>query len=180
MGAASPERGGLVRLAATVRAEIAAVERVLAALRQTLAAHPEAEPEIAVVHGTGGLVHDCYTGIEKALRAISPALNGVDPRGEAWHRDLLRAATLDLPGVRPPVLREVNAERLHEYLAFRHVYRNLYAFSLRWVRIRELALGADALWPAVRADLEPFLAFLDAAVDDGAIRRHAGKTGRCT
>ena len=131
------------------------------ALTEALARHTEAAPEIVVVHGVAGLVHDFYTGIEKALRTVGQGLEGSLPTGDAWHRDLLRSATLTLPGVRPPVLGVETAERLTDFLAFRHLYRNLYAFNLRWPRVRALALEVADVWPAPRADLAAFATFLD-------------------
>lgn len=160
-----PERAALARIAATIRAEVAAVGRVVAALGETLARHPEPDPEVAIVHGTAGLIHDFYTGIEKALCAVTPALNGMELGRDSWHRDLLRAATFELVGIRPPLLTEATAERLSEFLAFRHLYRHLYAFSLRWERVRQLASTVDSLWPAVRADLERFLEIIDTTAD---------------
>jgi len=162
---AGHERAALVRMAAAIRAEMSSVDRVIAEMGETLNRHTEKRPETVVVHGTGGMIHDFYTGIEKAVSVVTPALNGIESGGESWHRDLLRAATLDLPGVRPPVLGDATAERLSEYLAFRHVYRNLYAFNLRWERVKELAAGAVSLWPAVRADLDRFAGFLEASAE---------------
>jgi hypothetical protein len=51
---------------------------------------------------------------------------------------------------------------LAELLKFRHLYRNLYSFDLRWDRVRALAENAAGLWAAVRTDLEAFAAALDA------------------
>ena len=67
-----------------------------------------------------------------------------------------------MPGIRPPLVRVETADRLADYLGFRHVFRNLYAFNLRWLRVRELAAATAPLWADVRADLEAFVAFLDA------------------
>ena len=68
--------------------------------------------------------------------------------------------TLDLPGFRPRVLRPDLEGPLIEQLRFRHVYRNLYSFDLRWPRVRALAVGAVSIWADARADLEAFAAAL--------------------
>lgn len=75
--------------------------------------------------------------------------------------------TLDLPGVRPPVLREETAHTLDEFLRFRHLFRNLYGFELEWPRVRNLLERLPAAWSKVEADLDRFLAFLDAAATEG-------------
>jgi len=69
--------------------------------------------------------------------------------------------TLDLPGLRPPLISAAVEERLVEYLKFRHLYRNLYGFKLRWSRVRELCERMVALCRAVRADLDTFPGVLD-------------------
>jgi hypothetical protein len=107
--------------------------------------------------------HDFYTGCERIFERIAPELNGGLTQGAACHRDLLRAMTLELPGVRPPVLTPAAARALGEYLRFRHLVRNGYGFELEWARLEPLLRGLPAVFTAVRADLERFLAFLDAA-----------------
>ena len=68
--------------------------------------------------------------------------------------------TLALPGFRPRGLRPDLEGPLIEQLRFRHVYRNLYSFDLRWPRVRALAVGAVSIWADARADLEAFAAAL--------------------
>jgi hypothetical protein len=60
------------------------------------------------------------------------------------------------------VIRRELEPRLLELLKFRHLYRNLYSFELRWDRVRELAVDALALWPEVERDLSAFAHALDA------------------
>jgi HepT-like protein len=76
---------------------------------------------------------------------------------------LLSNMTLDLPAIRPPVLRVETAQALEEFLRFRHLFRNLYGFELEWPRLHRLLERLPEAWAAVDADLERFLAFLDAA-----------------
>ena len=77
--------------------------------------------------------------------------------------ELLENMTLDLPGVRPPLLRIETAYALEEFLRFRHLFRNLYGFELEWPKIRSLLDRLPETWSAVEVDLERFVAFLDAA-----------------
>lgn len=152
----------LARIAARVREEAARVEGVVAAMRDALARWDAGPQDRIHVHWVGGLVHDFYTGLERAFSEVSPELNGHATPREAWHRDLLHVMTLDLPGFRPAVLRPELETRLLEHLKFRHVYRNLYSFELLWDRVRPLAEDAVAIWPDLRSDLESFANALDA------------------
>ncbi len=158
--AARPET--LARVAARVREETARLHEVVHALRDAVERWGTEDQDRIHVHWVGGLLHDLYTGIEKAFTEISPDLNGVTPAAEGWHRSLLHTMTLDLPGFRPAVIRGNLEPRLLELLKFRHLYRNLYSFELRWDRIRELAVDALALWPDVAYDLSIFASALDA------------------
>lgn len=69
--------------------------------------------------------------------------------------------SLDLPDVRPPVIRSHTAARLDEYRKFRHRIRNIYATNLDPARMAALVIGLPILWPAIRQELAAFAAFLD-------------------
>lgn len=164
-GAAEP-RERFVRLAAAVRQRRQQVAKIVEEARAALADFPEEEPPLLALRGIGAILHDFYTGIEHIFETIAPELNGGLPAGEAWHRELLTNVTLDLPGIRPPILRGETARDLDEFLRFRHLFRNVYGFELEWARVRSLLEQVPLAWRAVEADLELFQAFLDAAAND--------------
>jgi len=91
---------------------------------------------------------------------IAPMLGGV-PEGPAWHRQLLEDMALEIREVRPAVITAASRELLAPFLRFRHLFRNVYAFTLDTARVVALASKAQESWPTVRADVEVFLAFLD-------------------
>jgi len=157
---ARPE--ALARVDARVREEGARLAQVAAALREALDQFGPEPQDRMHVHWVGGLLHDFYTGLEKAFSEVSPELNGESLSSETWHRDLLHTMTLDLPGFRPRVIRAESEPRLLELLKFRHLYRNLYSFDLRWERIRALAAATLAMWIDVKQDLLAFADALDA------------------
>jgi hypothetical protein len=157
--AANPE--SLARVAARIREVIGDLVRVQSALTQALERWGPEDQDPVTVHWVGGLLHDFYTAVEKAFREISPELNGHEPKGENWHRDLLHTMTLDLPGFRPAVLSRTLETRLLEHLKFRHVYRNLYTFDLKWDRVRRLAEDAFLLIQGVMTELGQFGDALD-------------------
>lgn len=152
-----------VRLAATVRQQRERLSRIVAEAAEALADFSDREPPLRELRGIGDIVHDFYTGIEHVFERLAPELNGGLPAGSAWHRELLSNMTLDLPGIRPPVIRIETAQALEEFLRFRHLFRNLYGFELDWPRLHRLLERLPRAWAAVDADLERFLAFLDAA-----------------
>ena len=94
-----------VRLAAAIRQQQQQVEGIVSEAREALADIAQRQPTLLELRGIGAVLHDFYTGIEHVFEKIAPELNGGLPAGPAWRRELLGNMTLDLPGVRPPLLR---------------------------------------------------------------------------
>ena len=114
-------------------------------------------------------MHDFYTGIEHCCERVAAEIDGGVPEGPAWHRTLLQSMVLELPALRPPVLRRETAHRVEEFLRFRLVFRNVYGFDMEWARLRALLAAMPSCWAAVSADFGAFTLFLDPlAASDGA------------
>ena len=75
-------------------------------------------------------LHNFYTACEHIFEDIATFLNAGIPQNSGWHKRLLRSMTLEIPGVRPSVISTELYNELEEYLRFRHVIRNIYAFEL--------------------------------------------------
>ncbi len=157
-------RGSDIDLAvAALRDEVARLERVVREAAAVSVRFADAEPGVLELRGIGDVVHDFYTGAERMFEKIAPELNGGVPAGPAWHRELLRNMTLNLPGIRPPLITEETARLLDEFLRFRHLFRAVYGFELEWPRLRSLLGRLPASWEALRRDVDAFLRFLDEA-----------------
>jgi hypothetical protein len=103
-----------------------------------------------LVRAGGSILHDFYTGIEEIFESIAKEIDNRIPMGEEWHSELLRQMTLDIPGLRPPVITASTEKKLREYLGFRHLFRKRYGFELDWQKLKKLLLGV----PLVRTQLE--------------------------
>jgi hypothetical protein len=108
-------------------------------------------------------LHDFYTGLERIFRQIAVTVDRSTPAGQEWHRDLLKQMCLDIPGIRPAVLSPETCAALDEFMRFRHVVRNVYAFQLDGKRVAQLVQEAQALMKRIAAELEGFAAFLERA-----------------
>ena len=106
-------------------------------------------------------LHGFYAGLERLLEAIAYLLNGGPPKGEAWHRELLRQMATSVRGVRPPVISPQTTEDLDEFRRFRHVVRNVYAEHLDPNRLGKLVEKLPALWNRLEAELTTFAEFLE-------------------
>jgi hypothetical protein len=149
-------------LARRIQLELEDLERTQVAIqRHWQTARKVATDQDAYLNSVALNLHSFYSAVERIFELIALELDGGALGGESWHTELLRQMSLDLPDVRPPVLRSDTATRLDEYRKFRHRIRNIYATNLDPERMAPLVAGLTALWPAIRQELAAFAAFLD-------------------
>lgn len=127
------------------------------------------EDQDAYVNSVALNLHSFYAGLERVFQLIAIELDGATLGGEAWHSELLQQMMLDIPEVRPPVLKEESANRLDEYRRFRHLIRNIYATNIDPARVQNLVIELPDLWTDVQYDLDTFIDFLAelAQADEG-------------
>jgi len=76
-------------------------------------------------------------------------------------RALLDDMTLELPGIRPAVLRISTADALRPVLRFRHFVRHASVLVFDHRRVDAVVAQATRAWAETRADLEAFAKFLE-------------------
>jgi len=96
------------------------------------------KPSNYLLRAGGSILHDFYTGIEKIFENVAKEIDQRVPMGEEWHSELLHQMTLDIPGLRPPVITAHTEKKLREYLGFRHLFRKRYGFELDWEKMKRL------------------------------------------
>lgn len=106
-------------------------------------------------------LHDFYTGLERLFYQITLTVDGSAPASQEWHRDLLRQMCIDIPGLRPRVLSSELCAALDEFMRFRHVVRNVYAFNLDSARVAQLVDEANGLIIRLTAEMQRFADFLE-------------------
>lgn len=114
----------------------------------------------------GSFLHDFYTCVERILREIATGIDGEISDGKSWHSDLLEQMALELPGVRTPVLSTSIKEELHEFLRFRHVFRNVYGFELNWDKIKTLMDKYSKIYAEIESSIQKFIVFLSNTMPD--------------
>jgi len=120
-----------------------------------------------VVRAGGSILHDFYTGIEKIFESIAKEVDSRLPLGEEWHSELLHQMTLDIPGLRPPVITTHTGKKLREYLGFRHLFRKRYGFELDWKKLKKLLLGMPPIRSNLESEIEKFFEALDSLLQRG-------------
>lgn len=118
-------------VAARIRQEMADLERVVSrAERAMRSARRRSRDQDLYLDSVALNLHDFYSGLERIFHYAAANIDRSVPEGREWHRELLRQMGVALPGVRPPILSADTVRALDEYLRFRHVVRNIYAFEL--------------------------------------------------
>jgi hypothetical protein len=109
-------------------------------------------------------LHNFYTGCERIFQLLASELNGALPSGYDWHKRLLNRMRIAHEGY-PALLTPETTRLLEEYLAFRHVVRNLYGFELDSLRVQTLAANYSAVWGQVKSQITDFINWLRALAD---------------
>jgi hypothetical protein len=121
------------------------------------------KPSNYVLRAGGSILHDFYTGIEKISENIAKEIDQRVPMGEEWHSELLHQMTLDMPGLRPPIISAHTGKKLREYLGFRHLFRKRYGFELDWEKIKRLLVRIPQVLSTLKKEIEIFFKTLDSA-----------------
>lgn len=119
-----------------------------------------AEKDIVFKRSKGSILHDFYNCCERVFKRISVEMNGGFDDTEKWHKNLLYKMTISLEGLRPQVLSEELAADLDEFLAFRHLFRNIYGFELKGDRIDILAEKFENVAGRFEKEIRLFIEFL--------------------
>ena len=90
------------------------------------------------------------------FKRTAVGLDGGVPGGAAWHIELLASMTKQTP-TRPAVISQALADRLKEYMDFRHFFRHAYSLVLRWEKMAPLVADCEPTFRQFKAELEEFL-----------------------
>lgn len=114
------------------------------------------EPTLIELTALGSVLHSFYNGIENLFKTIGKNIDGKLPTSHHWHSELLKQMTEDTYN-RAPVISQGLKEKLVEYLAFRHFYRNSYSFFLKWNELKKLADPVILVWSECKTELKSFI-----------------------
>jgi hypothetical protein len=95
--------------------------------------------DIVSKRAKGSILHDFYNCCERIFKKIAIELNSGYGESEKWHKSLLYKMTISIEGIRPRVISDELAADLDEFLAFRHLFRNIYGFELKGGRFEDVA-----------------------------------------
>lgn len=141
---------------------IAQIERELQNLQEfhSELAKIKSEKDIIFKRSMGSILHDFYNCCERVFKKIAIEINAGYEDTPKWHKSLLFKMTIPVEGLRPQVISEELAADLDEYLAFRHLFRNIYGFELKGGRIDYLVEKFEVVSERFDKEIRKFLTFL--------------------
>jgi hypothetical protein len=143
------------KIASRINFELAQIDSLFD-LYCDLFAHVKKEaPDLIELTAIASVLHSFYNGLENIFLSIAKGIDRDVPAGPQWHRDLLVRMTESMPD-RAPVISAATAQRLADYMAFRHFYRHSYSFLLDWPELEKLVVPLVDLWGEAKTELEHF------------------------
>lgn len=148
--------------------EIEDIKRVVAKIEQgyQIALKKEEERDF-YIDSIAFNLHGFYSGIERIFELIAEGVDGELPSGNRWHKDLLDQMTINLPQVRCPVISEETRQEMLEFLAFRHLVRNIYTFELKPAKLENLVMMVPKTFDRFLEEINGFLLFLEKVGNEG-------------
>lgn len=92
-------------------------------------------------------------------------MDGDFPSGHDWHDQLLSQMALEVEGIRPKVISNELQDQLKEFLRFRHLFRNIYGFVLKWEKMQPLVQEMPNVLKRFTSELSLLFEFLDEMIE---------------
>lgn len=95
-------------------------------------------------------LHNIYSGIENILKQTLK-LRGIEiPKSSSWHKDLLVLSENKV------IISKDLADKLYEYLTFRHFFVHAYGFMLEEAQLKDLAEDIPEIWRQFLLEIESY------------------------
>lgn len=130
-----------------VEAEYEAIEKVLTRLpKKSLSQLSDLE-----LAGVATLLQNFYNGIENVLKQVFQKQYIQLPEGPSWHQNLLQLAKKE------HIISEPLANKIKEYLGFRHFISHGYAFNLNPQRLEDLTIDISKIFESFKSEINKII-----------------------
>jgi len=136
--------------------EIGQIDQLLVAYADLWERTQQGTPDLVEMTAMASVLHSFYNGLENIFLSIAKGLDQEVPSGAQWHRDLLAQMTHEMANRDSIILAEL-AQKLADYLGFRHFYRHSYSFFLEWSELEKLVTDLPEVWDQTRKALSEFM-----------------------
>jgi uncharacterized protein YutE (UPF0331/DUF86 family) len=125
---------------AVIQRDLQAIAKMNAQLENLAGGLEASEPEYRDLAAIAYTLHNLYNALENSFEQISRSCENHVTDPAQWHKELLDKMFLEIPGVRPAVLREDTRRLLNDLRGFRHVFRHSYDFEIDPERLKPLVI----------------------------------------
>lgn len=101
-----------------------------------------------------------YTVMEDLMKATANTFENNISDQAAFHRELLKVLTTEVPGIRPPLFTEDSSRLLDKLRSFRHFIRHGYDYELDADELQLIQNRLQASFHVVDSDLGTFETYL--------------------
>jgi len=105
-------------------------------------------------------LHNLYCAFEDLFKIVAKFFENTIEDTSRYHIKLLKRMTLDIEGVRPPLISRELCSALDEFRAFRHVFRHAYSYEIDTEKIRLLLEKFEYIQEKYKEDIRHFITLL--------------------
>lgn len=113
-------------------------------------------PDSTEIAAIGSILHSFYNGIERIFLLIAKDYDNTTPKGDKWHRDLIKLMN-SANSERDQIITDETTEIILNYLGFRHFFRHSYDFNIEWDLIKDNFLNIENNWNLIKNDILKFI-----------------------
>jgi uncharacterized protein YutE (UPF0331/DUF86 family) len=104
--------------------------------------------------------HNLYCAFEDLFKIVAKFFENTIEEESRYHIELLKRMTLDIEGVRPPLISKELASALDDFRAFRHFFRHAYTYEIDSKKIALLLERFASIKKGYKRDIDNFLGLL--------------------
>jgi hypothetical protein len=139
-----------------LKIEIGNLERLNGEMKQLLTKISN-KPSFIEVRAAGSILHDFYCGVERIFERIALSVDKNLPKGDNWHTELLLQMAKPFEKIRDEIIAKELLQNLKEYLRFRHLFKHIYGFELKWGQFREHCIKLEDILKELKREVENFM-----------------------
>jgi len=110
-------------------------------------------------------LHNLYCAFEDLFKIVAQFFENSVEDTSRYHLELLKRMTLDIAGIRPPLISQELGDALDEFRAFRHVFRHAYSYEIDVEKIGLLLKKFVYIQGKYQEDIDHFMTLLTAVAD---------------
>lgn len=114
------------------------------------------DPDNIETAAFASMLHSFYSGFENIFKRIAKDIDYTFEKSESWHMDLLDSMVSPTQK-RPAIISPDTKRKLQFYLSFRHVFRSIYSYDLKWSKMKELAVNSEGILILLESEIDAFI-----------------------